>query len=369
MTEPMVVDGLFAPAAALPVFAIREGRIVRCSPAARDLFHAEAGQPFEALFDERSLSKLAAAVRSAPSSCEVQVYTGDTLTAVRLSIAPGSGDEHLVFVTQVGAGYTEELARRILAANDHLANLTRDLARQSADLDAARRRFESLAELREQFISMLAHDVRGGLSSVLLSAEAVARASARDPSSINHRALERIERSSRRVLDLVEKVLEIARTDSGKIELDVRPVSLRTLVHDTIELYEPIAERSGQRLELVDRGGDDVVPGDRVRLGQVIGNVVENAMRHSPRGGTVTVELAERAGVSRVVIRDEGEGIPPELRERIFDRFVQGAQTRGSLGLGLYIARQVVEQHHGRIFVDDEPRRGAAFVIELPRAS
>ena len=369
MTDHGLVELLFAPATALAVFTIREGRIVRCSEAARDLFHAEPNQPFGALFDDRSRSKLTAAFRAAPSSCELQVYTGETLTAVRLSIVPSPGHEHLAFVTQVGAGYTEELARRILAANDHLANLTRDLARQSADLDAARRRFESLAQLREQFISMLAHDVRGGLSAVLLSAEALSRATSTGADSIERRAVERIGRSSRRVLELVDKVLEIARTESGNVELDIHPVSLRTLVHDTIELYEPIAARGGQRLELVDRGGDDVVPGDRVRLGQVVGNIVENALRHSPPGGTVTVELTERAGVARVVVRDEGEGIPPEMRERIFERFVQGARTRGSLGLGLFIARQVVEQHHGRLFVDDDVRPGAAFVIELPRAS
>ena len=367
MTDQALVELLFVPAAALPVLAIREGRIRRCSEAARDLLHAEPDQPLDKLFDDRSRVKLAAALDAAPSSCELQAYSGDQeLVAVRISIVPRPDDEYLAFVTHVGIGYGERLSRQLLAANDHLANLTRDLARQSAELDAARRRFEALAELREQFISMLAHDVRGGLNSVLLSAEAIARAIPASSSTSGSRALDRIGRSSRRVLELVDRVLEIARTESGRIQLDLRSVSLRTLARDIVETYEAIAERDGLRLALVDLGGDDVVIGDRVRLGQVLGNVVENAMRHSPHGGTVTVELGGRAGVARVVVRDEGPGIPPELRERIFERFVQGPKTGGSLGLGLYIARQVVEQHHGRIFVDDDARRGAALVIELP---
>ena len=369
MTDQALVELLFTPATALIVLSIREGRVSRCSEAARDLLHAEPNQPLDTLFDGRSRAKLVVALGAAPSSCELQAHAGDNEpVTIQISIVPWPNDEYLAFVTHVGIAYGERLSRQLLAANDHLANLTRDLARQSAELDTARRRFESLAELREQFISMLAHDVRGALTSVLLGTDAIARAIPGSTTTTESRALERIGRSSRRVLELVDKVLEIARTESGRIQLDLRPVSLRTLAREVVEIYEPIAGRDGLRLELDDLGGGDVVTGDRVRLGQVLGNVVENALRHSPRGGMVTIELGGRAGVARVVVRDEGEGIPPELRERIFERFVQGAKSSGSLGLGLYIARQVIEQHHGRIFVDDNPRRGTALAIELPLA-
>ena len=368
MTDRALLDLLLDDTPGIIALVVRDGRVMRRSKAAGELLRAEHEQPIDRLFDPASRRKLAAAVTASPTSCELQARIADELVAVRVALIPLAPGEHLMLLAQIGADYAEAMTRQLLAANDHLANLTRDLARQSAELDGARRRFESLADMREHFISMLAHDVRGALQSVLLGSEAIERAQGDAPEPVR-RSLERIRRSAVRVTELVDKVLEAARTESGRMVLDARPVAMRDVVNDAVELYGPIAERAGLSLELIDHAQADQVSGDRVRLGQVTGNLIENAIRHSPRNSTITVELTSDARVIRVAVRDRGPGIPPEVRERIFERFVQGPVSMGSLGLGLYVAHQVVELHHGRIYVEDVVPHGAALIVELPRAA
>jgi len=363
MADAALVEHLFATAAALPVIAIRDGRITRCSQSACDLLPARPGLRFEELFDARSQVKLVAALGARPSSCELQAHLNDSeLVLVRLSFVPQPDGEYLVFVTEAGVRHGEQFSSRLLAGNDHLANITRTVALKSAELDAARARFETLAEQREQFISMLAHDVRSALHSVVLNAKVLELTGTED--KIQTQALERIRNSSSHAVELVAKVLAIARTESGRIALDLKSVSLRTLVREIVQIYEPIAAGGGTRLHVNDLGDDPEVAADRVQIGRVLGNVIENALRHT--GGTVTIDVGGRTEVARIAVRDGGEAIPPELREHIFERFVQGANKKGSLGLGLYIARGVIEQHQGRIFIEDDARGGTAIVIELP---
>ncbi len=368
MTDRGLLDLLLDTTPGLVALVVRDGLVVRRSEAAAELLRAERGQPVDRLFDPASQRKLAAAMTASPTSCDLQAQTADELVAVRVALIPLGPDEHLILLARIAAEYAETMAGQLLAANDHLANLTRDLARQSAELEAARRRFESLADLREHFISMLAHDVRGALQSVLLGSEAIESAEG-DAPMVVRRSLERIRRSAMRITELVGRVLDAARTESGRMVLEAQPVAMRAVVNEAVDLYAPIAERAGLALELNDHAQADQVCGDRVRLGQVTANLIENAVRHSPRNSTVTVELSSDAQAVRVAVRDRGPGIPLELRDRIFERFVQGPGAGGSLGLGLYVAHQVVELHHGRIFVEDVVPHGAALIVELPRAA
>ncbi len=262
------------------------------------------------------------------------------------------------------------MAQQLLLANNHLANLTRELSRRSAEVDAARTRFESLADLREHFISMLAHDVRGALQAIMLNTEVMEGADASRSPELWRKALGRIRRSATQVVELVEKVLESARTETQRMILDLRPMSIGAVARDAVEIYAPIADRAGVGLELVDRLGGAVISADRVRFGQVVSNLIENAIRNSPSTGTVTVELSATAQVVHLAVRDQGPGIPVELRERLFERFVQGAgpSTSGSLGLGLYVAHELVKLHGGRILIEDVVPHGAAPIVELPRS-
>ncbi|HEX8111260.1 MAG TPA: HAMP domain-containing sensor histidine kinase, partial [Kofleriaceae bacterium] len=354
---------------AIPVLVVRDGIIASSNEAARELLDGDVDQFIEALFTADSRSKLTGALAAAPASCEVQAQRGGRdPQPVRLVALPLGPDTRLVLVAHSGAEYSEAMAQQLLQANNHLANLTRELSRQSAEIQAARTRFESLADLREHFVSMLAHEVRGGLQGIALSLEVMERADASRSTELWNQARGRIHRSAAQVVELIEKVLEAARTESGRVILDARPVSIRAIARDALEIYTPIADRAGVGLELVDRLGDAVVAADRVRFGQVVGNLIENAIRHSPSAGTVTVELSATAQVVDLAVRDQGPGIPVELRERLFERFIQGTGKSGSLGLGLYVAHELVMLHGGRIRIEDVAPHGAALIVELPRS-
>jgi signal transduction histidine kinase len=358
-----VVELVLDRRASIPALVVRDQVIAAMSPAALELLGGGLGAPVAVLFDDSSRDKLAAAFADAPASCEVQVRLGGReLVAASASVIPLAHNELLVLLSRVGAVYSAAMAEQLLAANDRLANLTRELSRQSAELEVARARSESLAELREHFISMLAHDVRGALNSIALGVEAIKRYGERAGAVI-----ERIHHSTKYILDLVDVVLESARTETGRIVIDARPVSPHAIVREAMAIYAPLADRAHLHLELIDDGRDAMVSGDRVRLGQVIGNLLENAIRHSPAQATITLQVTVTAAAVQIAIRDRGRGISPDLRDQIFERFVQGRGAGGSLGLGLYVARQLVELHQGRIRVEDVAPHGAAFIIELPR--
>lgn len=364
-----VVERLLDRRVAIPVLLVRDETIASRNEAARELLGGDVDQPIEALFTADSRSKLIGALAAAPASCEIQARrSGQNPVAVRLATVPLAPDVCLVLVAQIGVEYSASMAEQLLQSNTHLANLTRELSRRSAELDAARTSFESLAGLREHFVSMLAHDVRGALQGIVLNTELLASADASRSIELWSKTIARIHRSATRVVELVENVLETARTEAGRVMLDAQPVSLRTVAYDAVEIYAPIADRAGVRLELVDRLGDAVISADRVRFGQVVGNLIENAIRHSPPTATVTVELSATAQVVHLAVRDQGPGIPVELRERLFERFVQGTGAGGSLGLGLYVANELVKLHGGRIQIEDVLPHGTVLVVELPRS-
>lgn len=368
VTDADVVKLLLDRRVAVPVIVVRDGTIASSNEAARELLGGDVGQPIEALFTTDSRSKVTGALAAAPASCEVQARrSGRDPDPVRMAVVPLGPGTRLVVVAHIGAEYSEPMAQQLLAVNNHLANLTRELSRQSAEIIEARTRFESLADLREHFVSMLAHDVRGALQGIVMNAEVMELGDTSTTTALWSHALARIQRSAIRVMELVEKVLEAARTETGRITLDTRPVSLGAVARDALEIYAPIAERAGVSFALVDRLGDALVAADRVRFGQVVGNLLENAIRHSPSGGTVTVELSATTQAVHLAVRDQGPGIPVELRERLFERFVQGTGPSGSLGLGLYVAHELVKLHAGRILIEDVVPHGAALIVELPR--
>ncbi len=257
-------------------------------------------------------------------------------------------------------GETGDLARRVPEPpeDDELGRLARTFNGMLAHLD------EAFAQQR-RFLADAAHELRTPLTSVRADLDALRAHPEMDPAE-REDALRAAERETARMGRLVDDLLALARADAGPF-LRPQPVSLDGLVLDVMRAAEPLA--SSARLDISDWDQVALVA-DPDRLRQALLNLIDNALRHSPAGGTVAVGLARDGGEARIAVRDEGPGIAAEHLPRIFDRFYRADAARdrasGGAGLGLAIAREIAEAHGGRIEVSTAPGAGSTFTLVLP---
>ena len=264
---------------------------------------------------------------------------------------------------------TAESARRYGAQDLAFAE---DLAHRAAlSVDNARlyREAEESNRLKDEFLATLSHELRTPLTSVLGWAKLL-RSERFDPQTAA-RALEAIERNAEAQTRLINDLLDVSRVITGKLRLDVQPTGLAGVVEAAVESVRPAAAARGVRLDvrLDPRAGP--VAGDADRLQQVVWNLLSNAIKFTPGGGSVEVRLARADGHAEITVADTGRGIAPEFLPHVFDRFRQADQriTRehGGLGLGLAIARHLVELHGGTISASSRGvGHGATFRVRLP---
>src|SRR5207249_10877184 len=188
------------------------------------------------------------------------------------------------------------------------------------------------------------------------------------------RALETIERNARVQSQLIDDLLDVSRIISGKIAIEPRDVDLATVIEAAIESVRPAFEAKEIQFETDVESRDSIVLGDANRLQQIFWNLFSNAVKFTPQGGRVRVQVREQDFGVKVSVIDSGVGITPEFLRYIFDRFSQadGSTTRahGGLGLGLAIVRYLVELHHGRVEVESQGEdQGATFAVTLPIAA
>jgi signal transduction histidine kinase len=168
---------------------------------------------------------------------------------------------------------------------------------------------------------------------------------------------------------LIDDLFQMAQIDAGGLKLNIEPVSLSDLISDTLESFSQIAERQGVALSGDVERGLGVVPLDAPRINRVLNNLIDNAIRHTPDGGSVRLQVYQRAPDIFIEIEDTGSGIPEADLPNIFDRFYQSEKSRnrrsGGSGLGLAISRGIIEAHRGEISVTSHPGR-TRFVVKLP---
>jgi two-component system sensor histidine kinase ResE len=166
---------------------------------------------------------------------------------------------------------------------------------------------------------------------------------------------------------IVDNLLTLAHFDEGAVQLLVAPQDLRGTAEAAVRAHRAAAEAGGVSVSV--EGNGAVVSADGERLEQVLSNLVDNAIRHSPAGGGVQVSVWRSDSEAGVTVTDEGPGVPEEARARIFERFARqdpARQRSGGAGLGLAISREIVLAHRGRIWVESREPRGSAFVVALP---
>jgi signal transduction histidine kinase len=251
------------------------------------------------------------------------------------------------------------------------------LARRVAELEGelaqerhARERAESANRAKDEFLSVVSHELRSPLNAILgwNRILAIKRAQDAEVTSITPR----IEQSARAQLKMVNDLLDFGRIGTGKLRIAPRPLKLSAVASMAVEAARPAAESKGLRLAL-DPGPMGTLVGDPDRLLQVIGNLLSNATKFTPRGGRITVQVREPDSRVELRVIDTGQGITQELLPHIFDRFTQGdsSTTRhtSGLGLGLTLAREIITLHGGTITADSAgDGSGSTFVVSLPAA-
>jgi signal transduction histidine kinase len=241
-----------------------------------------------------------------------------------------------------------------------------------AEVEEVARRFNEQADELEQrrqaqmtFLGAVAHDLRNALSALKLAAAALeGQAGPVDPPRIGAIVRRQVDRLDRMVGDL----LDTARIEAGQLRLELKEHDLASIARQVAELFRPGAPTHAITVDVPDAPVLAVV--DALRIEQVLSNLVSNAVKYSPDGGPVRVAVRGEGGEVRLSVADSGIGIPPEEQPKLFAPFRRGGMDRQStipgVGLGLYIARRIVEAHGGRIELESAPAVGSVFTVVLP---
>jgi NtrC-family two-component system sensor histidine kinase KinB len=227
-----------------------------------------------------------------------------------------------------------------------------------------------IKETRNRLTEMIVHDLRSPLTAILSSLKILGGLSSEEAENpMVKQALSVAQRSCDQMLGLVNSLLDIAKLETGQLPLSEDSITFQNLCADLIETYIPAANELGILLNYEMDSELPVYLGDKEKIGRVLLNLIDNALRFTPPGGQVLLNTKYVDDSIVISVSDTGPGIPSEYREKIFDRFVQvpGSTGRGlGTGLGLSFAKLTIEAHHGEIWVEDNPEGGSVFVIRLP---
>jgi PAS domain S-box-containing protein len=288
-----------------------------------------------------------------------------SLVPISLTVSPIVDEDGTVIgASKVARDITDR--KQADAERAHLLTLAQENVRIT---EALNREVQEANRLKDEFLANLSHELRTPLNA-LLGYTRMIRSGVIAAEGLT-RAVETIERNAISLSQIVEDILDVSRIISGKIRLNVQPVDLSTVVRSALEAMMPAADAKGITIDVALDPGAAQISGDPARLQQVAGNLITNAVKFTPRGGTVRVRLERVDSHIEIVVSDTGIGIRPDFLPHIFERFRQAEagtnRERGGLGLGLNIARQLVELHGGTIEATSAGEgQGTTFRVTLP---
>ena len=295
--------------------------------------------------------------------------------SVAVVVAPirmGARVEGLIYCdNRAPRSFTERDEEVLLRLGDHAAIALRN-AGLYQQAERARQDAENANRAKDEFLAVLSHELRTPLTS-MLGWLRLLRTGQLTPER-SGQALEVVERNTRIQAQLINDLLDVSRIIAGKLQLDCYEVELAPIVEEAVESSRSDAEAKGVRLDVAQERGGAAVLGDPLRLGQIVSNLVTNAVKFTPGGGLVRVRLTREGAEAVLTVRDTGIGIEPSVLPQIFDRFRQADSTitrrHGGLGLGLAIVRHLSELHGGSVSVSSPgPGQGATFSVRLPVAA
>jgi PAS domain S-box-containing protein len=344
------------------------GQVITANPAASMLLRSGntdlVGKPFSAMLG-------ASAVPGTPWQL-LELAAGGSVSGLEVAAQASDGT---VVVLSMSCTIVRDKRGKIvgmLAIASDIAERKRAEEERSqllASEQAARAEAETANRAKDEFLAILSHELRTPLNA-MFGWVMLLRSGSLDAATAT-RGLEVIERNLRLQTQLIEDLLDVSRIVSGKLQLDIRPVDLGSIIEAAIETVSPAARAKAIDLQTTIEPLTGRVVGDPTRLQQIVWNLVSNAVKFTPHRGSVVVGLRQMDTGAQITVRDTGKGISADLLPFVFDRFRQAdsssSRVHGGLGLGLAIVRHLVELHGGTVRAESEGEgRGARFTVQLP---
>lgn len=221
-----------------------------------------------------------------------------------------------------------------------------------------------------RFIDTLSHELKTPLTSIIAAAGLLAEELENIPDKSNQKLIQTILQNSNTLETRLAELLDIVKTGSGKLQLQIEPVDMKSLILGTCSQISPLLRNKQQQIKTEFPESVPIIRGDGQRLEQVLLNLLNNATKFTPSGGNILVKVAKEDNGLVISVHDDGIGIAREEQDRLFkpySRLSSDRQRHPGLGLGLALSKQVVELHGGRIWVDSEESQGSTFSFFLPR--
>jgi len=231
----------------------------------------------------------------------------------------------------------------------------------------ARERAEAASRMREDLVAIVSHDLRNPLSAITMSAQLLRHSLPAELDGRSVKQLEIISRSAERMKRLISDLLDMALIDGGGLAVDLRPQRAQALLLEVLEMLQPLASDKSIRVDVVNTPPELTVRADKERVLQVLSNLVGNAIKFTREGGSITLRAAPKAELVVFSVSDTGQGISEEQMPHLFDRYWQAKKDgRLGIGLGLSIAKGIVEAHGGSIWAESTLGKGTTFHFALP---
>jgi signal transduction histidine kinase len=238
------------------------------------------------------------------------------------------------------------------------------LKRLHDQLESSYRNLQELQNTKENLTQMIVHDLKNPLTGIMANLEIVAMEELRE----SRECLEAAQRSCMLLFNMIMDLLDLSRSEEGKLQLNREPFALKEIVYPNVQLADTLARLDGKSIQVALPSSLPTVVGDRNLITRVMANLLNNAIKHTSRGGTIRIGAEEAPGeFLRVFIQDTGRSIPAEYREKIFEKFgqIEGGRRTG-VGLGLTFCKMAVEAHEGRIWLESPGESGNRFCFTVP---
>lgn len=309
----------------------------------------------------------------------VRVRKDGRLIDISLTVSPIKGPNgQIIGASKIARDITEqrqarhaldEASERVRLALDETKKARAEAERAAVENKRLYGKAEESSGLKEEFLATISHELRTPLSAIL-GWTRMLRLGQLSPEN-SAKALDTIERNARAQAQLVDDLLDVSRIITGKLRMDVRPADPNTFIDAAVEAVRPAADAKGVHVQKVIDTSAISIPGDLVRLQQVVWNLLSNAIKFTPRGGHVQIRSERVNSNLEIIVSDTGQGIPSNFLPHVFDRFRQADQKtsrlHGGMGLGLAIVRHLVELHGGTVCANSEGEgKGATFTVMLP---